>query len=278
MAEAAAFTICQNEPRWLPVWVKYYAKYFDPSDMYIIDHDSSGDGKSVLQDLRTEYQGLNVVPVHNLTSFEHAWLRDSVQHFQKFLLQSYKVTVFAEIDEILYVPHGSRFRNGLATFVSMMNRNYSISNGYEIVQTDDEATIDWDKPLLPQRSKWYASKRYCKPLISKIPLRWGLGFHTAENALVVPETTPPELYLLHLHKLDWEYLLVKHSESARRRWSHTDKKKWAGWQNSVSDPKKLRMWYETNIDTRNGPAGKASSWTKAEWVNIPEELLAADIV
>ena len=36
----AAFTIVQNEPDWLPVWLRYYSRHFDARDLFVLDHDS----------------------------------------------------------------------------------------------------------------------------------------------------------------------------------------------------------------------------------------------
>src|SRR3954454_139224 len=37
----AVFTIGQNEARFLPLWLDYYGRHFDASDIYVLDHDSS---------------------------------------------------------------------------------------------------------------------------------------------------------------------------------------------------------------------------------------------
>ena len=33
----AAFTIVQNEPDWLPVWLRYYSRHFDARDLFVLD-------------------------------------------------------------------------------------------------------------------------------------------------------------------------------------------------------------------------------------------------
>ena len=99
--KAAAFTIVQNEPRFLPVWWHHYAGTFANQDIYVLDHNST-DAECVryLYNL-TAGTDVNVVPVHRGESYNHAWLSETVQLFQRFLLQSYQCVLFTEADEIV---------------------------------------------------------------------------------------------------------------------------------------------------------------------------------
>ena len=92
---AAVFTIVQNEPVFLTVWSRYYQRYFSREDMFVLDHESTDAGTLAVA------QELHRVPVHRAESFNHRWLRDTVVHFQAFLLQSYEQVLFVEVDEIV---------------------------------------------------------------------------------------------------------------------------------------------------------------------------------
>ena len=39
MRNAAAFTMVNNETHFLPIWIKHYSKYFEPQDLYVINHN-----------------------------------------------------------------------------------------------------------------------------------------------------------------------------------------------------------------------------------------------
>src|SRR5580704_6832116 len=95
MRKRAAFTIVQNEPVFLPVWLQYYGRYFDRTDLYVLDHDSD-DGSTAGVGERS-----NLLRVHRDKSFDHAWLAGTVAAFQAFLLRSYERVLFAETDEIV---------------------------------------------------------------------------------------------------------------------------------------------------------------------------------
>lgn len=38
--KCAVYTIVKNEDYFLPKWIKHFNKYFDKSDIYILDHQS----------------------------------------------------------------------------------------------------------------------------------------------------------------------------------------------------------------------------------------------
>lgn len=89
MRNRAVFTIVQNEPVFLPLWLRYYGRYFEPCDIYVLDHDSI-DRSTEGVDAR-----YNLLGVHRDESFDHEWLKNTVAAFQTFLLHSYENVLFA---------------------------------------------------------------------------------------------------------------------------------------------------------------------------------------
>lgn len=92
---SAVFTIAQNEPVFMPIWARYYRRHFDPDDCFVLDHDSTD------PTTRAVANQFHRIPVHRSHSFDHDWLRTTVERFQRFLLQSYELVLFTEIDEIV---------------------------------------------------------------------------------------------------------------------------------------------------------------------------------
>jgi hypothetical protein len=92
--KCAVFTMVKNENYFLPIWLKHYKRYFDNSDIYILDHQSN-DGS-------TEELDVNVELVINELAFDHQWLVNTVQNFQVKLLEQYESVLFAEADELVY--------------------------------------------------------------------------------------------------------------------------------------------------------------------------------
>jgi hypothetical protein len=257
----AIFTIVQNEPHWLPIWVEFYRSHVDPVHLYVLDHDSTGPGSKTLESLAGEF-GIHVIPVHRRTSFDHDWLRETVGRFQTFLFSSYRAVLFAEVDEFVS-PTGACPATTLTEYADAIlgqkqgrrTTDYVRCTGYEVVhQHDSEPTIDWTRPLLGQRSKWYESTLYSKTLLSLVPLDWTKGFHDLEKKRDRVRNTRDDLLLIHLHKIDFEFCIARHEEALRRKWSQDDLESGAGRQNRLVDREELAQWFAASIDDLTQPA------------------------
>lgn len=248
----AAFTIVQNESDWLPVWLRYYSGHFDPRDLFVLDHDSAPAHAAALSAARAA--GATVVPIHRETSFDHRWLRGMVERFQRFLLGSYAVVVFAEADEFL-VADPALHSGGLAGLCESMAREgkpHLRATGFNVVQAPDEPSYDWQRsgPMLVHRARWRADPWYDKTLVTRVPLRYGLGFHGIRNARhSAPE---PGLYLAHLHRFDREQCLRKHREQAARPWNPADLASGAGFQNRFVDGEEFETWFAAGKTVEEG--------------------------
>lgn len=229
----AAFTIVRDEAFWLPLWVKYYSRYFRPEDIYVLDNGTV-DGS-------TANLPVQVIPKPSEYAFNHKWLRDTVQGFQHELLTRYQTVLFAEVDEFLWHP------NGLDALIDSMETNKIDAvraSGHHIVQDlDTEPVLDPALPFLTQRQFWtngaFGYPSFDKTLISRVPLHWDLGFHW----LLTPcegAKYEPDLRLMHLHYLDYNVVFQRHLARAQMKWSPTDKKNGWGWQNAVADEEKLK--------------------------------------
>jgi hypothetical protein len=236
MRPRAAFTIAQNEPVMLPLWLSYYGRYFDPDDLYVLDHDSS-DGSTEGLEGRCR-----VVPVHRQT-YDHDWLRSIVESFQAFLLRSYDTVLFTDSDEFV-LADPSRY-SGLDDYIAKLTRPAARCTGFNVVQQPDEPPLRFDAPLLAQRRRWHASLLYSKRLLSRIPLRWSEGFHLEYSA---PDDSPdPELLLVHLHRVDYDTCLARHRMAFARDWKEADLLQGLGAQNRIIEPDEFEEWF------RHGP-------------------------
>jgi hypothetical protein len=235
---AAAFTIAQNEPAMLPLWVRYYEKHFAADDLYVLDHDSTDRSADAVAGR------CRIVPVHRTASFDHRWLRGTVEAFQAFLLRSYETVLFTEVDE--FVVTDPRHYAGLADYIARMTGPAARCAGFNVVQQPDEPPISFDEPILAQRSYWHASHGYSKRLLSRVPLAWSEGFHAEYGA---PDDPPdPALVLVHLHRVDYERCLARHRSTAGRNWSAEDVARGDGWQNRVAGDEEFDRWFHHGPD------------------------------
>jgi hypothetical protein len=220
--KVAVFTIVKNESFFLPIWIKHYSRFFNKEDLYVLDHQST-DGSTVNLDV-------NVVQVTNDLAFDHQWLVDTVQNFQVKLLESYECVIFAESDELLYstdIPF-TEFINKFIESDSL----YLTCEGYEMIQDlENEPPLSQNDLIMPNRNYWFKVPHYDKTLISKIPLDWDWGFHFL---LGKSNNFENNLFLCHLHRCDFELMLKRHEERAKK-WNLKEDGPYAGTHHRIGD-------------------------------------------
>lgn len=242
--KTAMFTIIQNEDFFLDIWLRYYKKFFPAEHIYILNHSSTTE--SCLKLLKkAKEEGINVVPVYRDLSFDHAWLRTTVEKFQSFLFSSYDYVAFTEVDEIL-TPNPAIYDKGLGRYILEKFNEDKIDTlrcaGFNVEHdVKSEGDIDLSKGVLQQRFKWRRSFIYDKPLISKVPCRWVNGFHSLSVNPSLPVNT--ELILIHLHKMDYNLCKTKHMEQAKRKWNQYDVDTLQGDHNRIYDGAKFDDWF-----------------------------------
>lgn len=237
---SAAFTIVQNESWFLPIWLQYYSRSFSRGNLYVLDHDSTDGCTSAIADRCTPIQ------VHRDRSFDHTWLSQTVSAFQRFLLQSYERVLFVEVDEVV-VPEPA-FYSDLADYIARCRVPLARCTGFEVVHyRDEEPAIRLDAPLLAQRHYWHASELYSKPLLASEPVTWVRGFHEATSH---PGVAPdPHLFLVHLHRLDYDACVARHRKSAAAQWNERDLAEGHGIQNRLTEEDAaFQTWFYRGID------------------------------
>lgn len=236
---AAVFTVVQNEAVFLPIWLQYYTKHFDPAHVYVLDHDST-DG-SVVRAWR-QYRP-SVLQIHRAESFNHRWLADTVRKFQQFLLQSYEQVLFAEADEIV-APDPALFPRGLVEFVERNEQPVVRCRGYDLVEpVTGVEPIDLTRPILSQGRRLVYAPLYCKPLLARIPVPWRMGFHHTDDA---PRPVDDRLWLVHLQRFDRGVCLARNRERVGRTWSAEDLATGRGYQSRIVDPQEFDHWFYRN--------------------------------
>lgn len=238
-----AFTIVQNEPVMLRLWLDYYSRFFDAEDLYVLDHDSTDGSAAGLGDR------CRVVAIHRMASFDHRWLRGTVEAFQAFLLRSYDTVLFAEVDE--FIVADPRQHRGLDAYIDGLDRPAARCLGFNVVHQPGEPPLRLEQPLLAQRRCWHASLKYSKRLLSQIPLRWSEGFHEEYDA---PDDPPDSgLLLVHLHRVDYDLCLARHRSSATRTWSADDVARGDGFQNRIAADAEFDRWFRAGPDLESPP-------------------------
>ena len=220
MREAAIFVQMNNEDKFFPLWLQHYEKTFDNSDIYVLDHNSDGEFRANL--IKQSLEGrFNLLNVHNDKWFDHSWMRDNYIAFQKFLLQSYRVVVATEIDEFIFTDPTSKYPT-LKEYIKNFEEETVLCLGVELLSDPlKDQTIDINKKILHQRNKCKISSWYHKPAISTIPLKYIKGQHSAEN-ISANTRQDKDLYLFHLHYIDYMWTFEKDQKRQLKDWSSYD--------------------------------------------------------
>ena len=222
--KCAVFTIVKNESYFLPIWIKHYKRYFNNSDIYVLDHQTNDGSTSNLD--------VNVVSVVNELAFDHRWLVEVVQSFQKDLLENYECVLFAESDEIIY-SIDKALDESINDFINS-DFNYIRFKVYEIIKDlQKEKILSIDESIIKNRNYWFDNWMYSKSLLSKVPLQWTWGFHNLASYPNDPTGTFG-LTLCHLHRVDFELMLERHEERATK-WKLKNDGPVAGYQHRIGD-------------------------------------------
>ena len=226
---SALVTMVHNEPVFLPIWLRYYARFFDARDIYVLDNDST-DGS-------TDRDGFVRVPAPH-DRVDHEWMVRRIEQLQHELLGRYDVVVVTDVDEIV-APHPAW--GTLGDYLGGFAEPWVNCRGYEIVHLPDrEAPLALERPVLDQRGYWFASGFYNKPAIATVPMTWEPGFHGRADGDVALD---PDLYLIHLHRADYRLCLDRHRLRQARAWNPGDLgERWAA-HNRITAEEEFDRWF-----------------------------------
>ncbi len=225
----AIITMVHNESVFLPIWLRYYSRFFAPSDIYVLDNETT-DGS-------TREDGFVRIPVER-GEVDHTWMVRTVEGLQHELMDRYDVVVVTDVDEIITpIPT----LGTLGSYLDRFDEEWVNCLGYELIHMRDrEPPLDLARPVLDQRRFWYFNGAYDKAAIATVPMSWRPGFHGRTDYAFQPD---PDLRLIHLHRMDYEICLERHRIRGRRPWAEPDaREKWAI-HNQIVDELAFEHWF-----------------------------------
>ncbi|MGH3975237.1 MAG: hypothetical protein ACRDS9_18195, partial [Pseudonocardiaceae bacterium] len=198
-------------------------------DMYVLDHQST-DGS-------TEGDGFTRITVSH-PEFGTGWQRDTMQHYQHELVGHYDVVLCTDVDEI--VAPDPRLGD-LGAYIDRFNQDFITCRGYEVLhQKDHEPPFNPTKSILGQRSTWCANPSYSKSLLASVPMLWHGGFHKLVDGR---RNDDQNLYLIHLHRMDYDLCLARHQDRVRFPLAQIDRDQSWGYQNQITNPAEFSSWF-----------------------------------
>ena len=228
-ASRAVLTMVRNESVFLPIWLEYYRQFFQAEDTYVLDHQST-DGS-------TEGGGFVRVAVQE-PSYGAGWHRDVVQRYQHELVDRYDVVLCTDVDEIVAPDPRSC---DLGEYIDGFVQDFVTCQGYEVLhERGEEPSFDDSTPVLGQRSTWYFNPMYSKSLLARVPMLWHGGFHQQVDGM---QHDDPRLYLIHLHRMDYDICLARHRERCRFPLARIDREQSWGYQNTITELARFDGWF-----------------------------------
>ncbi|MFI9232270.1 RICIN domain-containing protein [Streptomyces rimosus] len=225
----ALMTLVRDEPEFFPLWLRYYSRFFAPQDIYVLEHQPR---PGFAADDRFTH-----IPVHNEV-FSSDWQRDIVQRHQHDLVDRYDAVLYTDVDEI--VAPDPDFCD-LGAYIDRFDGDYVSCNGYEVLHLkDSEPVFDPVENVLRQRSTWFPNPLYSKPLLARVPMMWQSGFHERSDGRADHD---PHLYLIHLHRMDYEICLRRHERRSGHLRAQDDIDNNRGYQNRIVDPDAFHHWF-----------------------------------
>ena len=219
----AVVTLLNNEDNFFDIWINHYSKHYDSRDIFVLDHNSSGDFAEKLYHGAKEGK-YNLIPVHNDKWHFNIWMCTTVSLFQWFLLQSYKTVLVCDCDEIIFTDPKSKY-SGLREYYENFEGYGKSANGFHILcDPINDVPVDINKKIIRQKQKYLHEYMLCKPALSTMSLQYNFGFHTAQN-IPFPGSKfdiDEDLILFHLRMVDFEWNFSRDLKRNIENWSEID--------------------------------------------------------
>jgi hypothetical protein len=226
----AVITMVHNEPVFLPLWLRYYSRWFEPDDVYVLDNETD-DGS-------TDRPGFVRIPVEH-EHVDHTWMVRTIERLQHELLDGgYDMVLVTDVDEIVTpVPEWGT----LGDYLDRFDEEWVNCLGYELLHMrDSEPPLDLARPILDQREHWFPNDGYSKAALATVPMTWRPGFHGRADYQF---NMDPDLRLIHLHRMDYDICLARHRTRNRKPWADEDADR--GWavHNRIVDEAEFARWF-----------------------------------
>ena len=242
----AAVTMVYNEPDYMDLWCRHYARQVGAENCYVIDHGSD--------DGTTDALGaVNVVRLPRSPK-DNDVRAALVSDFCTELLGRYDAVAHVDVDELL-VPD-PRYHRHLKDCVVAMTGPVMHAAGLEVWHlAETETPIDIAQPISLQRGWTWFNSALCKPVLIREPVKWSPGFHSVDAPLALDH-----LFLFHLRYFDVGRGLRRLAQTRSMAWasetagSHqrqSDEK----WLKLVTDVARMRKLTGADLDVDKEPLG-----------------------
>ena len=242
--KAAIICPIKNEETYIKKFFEYYQKHIDVSDIYILDFGSS---EEYIKNVIGENATVIKTDANILDAIE---LFEAMRSAQRDLYKEYTYVLPLDVDEILYY----HAEGGLKKYLQETEVELVSCRGHEVIHLPFlQDPIDLSKKWMDQIEYWYPNHfHYGKTLISKKELEWETGFHTysGETMDIRDKNIDHNLFLIHLHRHDFETTMSRHIKWSGMEWSEFTLKNKLNYHYTEKSKEKLIDWYYKPLSSK----------------------------
>jgi hypothetical protein len=134
----------------------------------------------------------------------------------------------------------------------------------------EEPTLDLEQPILQQRRYAIFHSTACKPLITRIPIVWGTGFHACDH----PIRIDPNLFMLHIKCMDYDLALAKQKLTREMKWAESSLSAGHGAHARYEDERFVREFF---LDPNNLVMHRAHDLAEFEFSKEVERIVSETV-
>ena len=235
--KAAIICPIKDEYTYIHKFLEYYCRHFSSEDIYILDFGSMDEYlKTVIADSAVVVKtAANILDAKELYS--------AVRGLQSNLYKEYEYVIPVDVDEFLcHTCDG-----GLRSYLQNLKADIVTCQGHEIIHLPFiEDPIDPSGKWMQQLKYWHAENiHYGKTLLARRELQWTHGFHSyvGENLENKIERTDAGLFLVHMHKHDYNTTIERHIKWSKLEWSEDTIKNRHNYHYMEKSKRKIDEWY-----------------------------------
>lgn len=240
----AVVTMFYNEDFFLPLWVRHYKKVLPNAELILIDHGSTLNFSSILNDC-------SIIKIPR-SPFDDEKRVKFLSNLQNTLLLEYDSVIYVDSDELLVSTTDLSLNDEI---VGLKDQGVFVPIGINLIQNiAEEANISIYSNIGIERKFGYVTYSMFKPVITKEPVRWVVGFHASYNKPICIKN----IALIHCRYVDIDISLSRLNKTRNMMWSDRALKfKWGAHQRIEGENMKKffenhsRIFRDSGIDFPN---------------------------
>ena len=224
LRKVAAVCMVFNEPDYLPIWIRHYARHVGAENCFVIDHGST-DGST------DDLGAVNVLRLPR-SPYDPGQQSDFNSKFCASLLCWYDWIVYSDVDEI-FLPDPA-VAGTLLEYCQNPLPEVVTAIGLNVLHAfPEEGDIDLARPITEQRRYAAVSSPVSKPNLLRRPVTWSPGSHSGNCRTVFGD-----LYMFHLRWFDQGLGMQRLNRTRQMAWARDG----AGSHQRVEDEKMVALF------------------------------------